>query len=535
MESKKSKDRSIYNKDATPFIPSRKLSLPTYLETNDSDSSSNNSPIPKISSLNNNMAHSIEGSMSPGGFGFNNYLPYQQYPVPQTTFLVTINNLPCEIDSVELSNFIKEVDEEFTFKIVNLQKSAYQELEDVIEIASALIEVYEYNQMSSLIENLDGYEWMERILEVKFLPYFVPYFVPYPPMGGALNPMMKDETIYPYSHPLSRNSSISSSNSNPSTPYSTSMNSDSNFNSTSNLNSSNSSTGVPQFLMNFVSSNKEDSDFIVTKNDQGQNIKVNPCRLFVGNIPFSSTWSNLKKFLIEKCNEFEPNNDIEILRVEIPMNNNLNVKKYQILTSFIRDQTSTPDDLHLNDEEYVIEKNMSRGFAIVTTGNKTSSEKIIKYFDGVEFEGRELTVRFDKFPDFNNYMLQQLYPHQKEKTLANLAFERNSFQQKFYYGNYINQNFNHNMHTGSNSYSYYKQPQYHNRSQSVSYHRHQSPRLPVLQPNFTPQIHPSAHYTNNNMPRSTKKKSKESVMDIVDEDERARELVNSFESLGISS
>lgn len=534
MESKKSKDKLIYNKDATPFVPSRKLSLPTYLETNDSDSSSNNSPIPKISSMNYSFAVSpnpMEGPMSPGGYGFNNYLPYQQVPVPQTTFLVQINNLPCDIDSGELANFIKEFDEDYSFKIVNLQKSAYQELDDVIEIANSLIEVYAYHQMLSMIENLDGYEWMDKILEVKFLPYFVPYFVPYPPPMGP-NPMLKDvDPMYPYSHPLSRNSSISSSNSNPSTSYSGNLKSDSNL-SSSNLNSSSSSTGVPQFLMNFVSSNKEDSDFIVTKNDQGQNIKVNPCRLFVGNIPFSSTWSNLKKFLIEKCNEFEPNNNIEILRVEIPMNNNLNVKKYQILTSFIRDQTSTPDDLHLNDEEYVIEKNMSRGFAIVTTGNKASSEKIIKYFDGVEFEGRELTVRFDKFPDFNNYMLQQLYPHQKEKTLANLAFERNSFHQKFYYGNYLNQNYNHN--NGPSSYSYYKHPQY-NRSQSVSYQRHQSPRLPVLQPNFTPQIHPSAHYTNNNMPRSTKKKSKESVMDNLDEDERARELVNSFESLGISS
>ncbi|KAK6886484.1 hypothetical protein K6H09_005626, partial [Candida tropicalis] len=47
-------------------------------------------------------------------------------------------------------------------------------------------------------------------------------------------------------------------------------------------------------------------------------IKVNARRLFVGNVPYSSNWTSLKNFLINKSNELEPDTNISILRVEIP-------------------------------------------------------------------------------------------------------------------------------------------------------------------------------------------------------------------------
>lgn len=191
-------------------------------------------------------------------------------------------------------------------------------------------------------------------------------------------------------------------------------------------------------------------DLISVEDDEGNPIKVNPRRLFVGNIPFNSTWPALKNFLITKAEELEPGNNIDILRVEIPMQQPRDISKdvsklnsYQFLTLLsqqLQDKSgpSTPEMARANSIPNGPTRGLSRGFAIVTTANKLSLDKIIKYFDNVEFEGRTLTVRYDRFPDFNNYVLQQLYPsnknHNKPAFLSNLAFERNSFQQKFYYG-----------------------------------------------------------------------------------------------------
>lgn len=260
--------------------------------------------------------------------------------------------------------------------------------------------------------------------------------------------------------------------------------------------SSSNPAGVPPFIMNLVNSNHEGTsaskevtssasgeqgsdepslydqmqqnfnssrnEAIYITNEDGQTVKVNPKRLFVGNIPFTSTWPALKNFLVTKSEEIEPDNNIEILRVEIPMQPQTTVKNAYGGSDFYLDNElkQRPDMIHGGGVgSSGSGRGMSRGFAIVTTGNQESSEKLIKYFDDVDFEGRKLTVRFDKFPDFNNYLLQQLYPYSKNNmnsnipnnslnssglygpngipksnVLSNLAFERNLFQQKFYYG-----------------------------------------------------------------------------------------------------
>lgn len=403
------------------------------------------------------------------------------------------------------------------------------------------------------------------------------------------------------SHSSSRSSSLSSTTSN------------------GPLASSNNGTqsGTPQFLLNFVENSKDSSssavtaqnskestdlNYIIVNDDDGNPIKVNPCRVFIGNIPFSSTWSNLKQFLITKCEEFEPDNDISILRVEIPMHSN-SVNSSQVFkfnsyqnkdldeineTNEVNDSGSPTElvdpkkvtnntkklESHPKDQQ-PFPKALSRGFAIVTTGNKESSEKIIEYFDGVEFEGRNLTVRFDKFPEYNNYALQQLNPQTfKEKnTLSHLAFERNSFQQKFYYGNMFGyENNNYQGHNRSHSFS--SIPNYHNTNQKNMYYgynstnrsnsystnhsyshasqnnpnrnyssprnnsTHQSPRFPILPPNFVPQIHPSIKYINtpNGLGKGKRKHDDYDAKPTKDinEDEKARELVNSFKSLDTS-
>jgi hypothetical protein len=77
-------------------------------------------------------------------------------------------------------------------------------------------------------------------------------------------------------------------------------------------------------------------------------------RLFIGNIPYSTEWMDLKDFLRQAGN---------IQRVEIPS-----------------DATG-----------------MSRGFAIATFETDREAERAITEFDGASFQGRYLTVRWDRF------------------------------------------------------------------------------------------------------------------------------------------
>ncbi|KAI5960234.1 hypothetical protein CANMA_004014 [Candida margitis] len=225
-----------------------------------------------------------------------------------------------------------------------------------------------------------------------------------------------------------------------------------------------------------------DEDLIEVPAGEGdspeQLIKVSPTRLFVGNVPYSSNWASLRKFLIEKANEIDPDNGISILRVEIP------ISQMTLNEGLFYGQGT----MH---QPQVLSR--SRGFAIVTTKDRASSQKLIELLNDVEFEGRALTIRFDKFPQFNNYTVQQLHrtplysrpipgtfgrqygnselpmhnrappqsgypqmppvplvPQQATNfnaqqkfvstpsgpsLLSNLAFERNSLQQKIYYGN----------------------------------------------------------------------------------------------------
>ncbi|EMG46049.1 hypothetical protein G210_3725 [Candida maltosa Xu316] len=169
---------------------------------------------------------------------------------------------------------------------------------------------------------------------------------------------------------------------------------------------------------NSVDENEEDDDeYIYIKaeesEDPEQMIKVNPTRLFVGNVPYRSTWSSLKQFLVDKSNELIPNNNISILRVEIPM------QPLSRSTSMYFYQQSRPQP--------VVPK--TRGFAIVTTGDLESSEKLIELFNNMEFEGRSLTVRFDKFPDYNNYTMQHI--NNPQHTQSSSSFSQQQQQPQY--------------------------------------------------------------------------------------------------------
>ncbi|KAK9464201.1 uncharacterized protein V1516DRAFT_669847 [Lipomyces oligophaga] len=87
---------------------------------------------------------------------------------------------------------------------------------------------------------------------------------------------------------------------------------------------------------------------------------VDKHKVFVGNIPFSSSLDDLNDFVRSRCN---------ITRIEIIMN----------------------------------DEGLSRGFAIAQFAGEEESQQAIEALDGVDFQGRILTVRYDRYPDSKPY------------------------------------------------------------------------------------------------------------------------------------
>ncbi|GMG56453.1 unnamed protein product [Ambrosiozyma monospora] len=84
---------------------------------------------------------------------------------------------------------------------------------------------------------------------------------------------------------------------------------------------------------------------------------VSPCRIFIGNIPFHSTYESILSF----------------------MNSSSMIHLQQLILK-------------------VQHNGISKGFAIGLTNSLEESVELIKQFNGVKFEGRRLIVRFDKLP-----------------------------------------------------------------------------------------------------------------------------------------
>lgn len=535
------------------------------------------------------------------------------------SFFVRFSNLPLDVneshlrnllDSIIMNNFDENISQLNQYKIVQFDNNNNAHNDD--PRCFAIIEILHWDFGVKLIEIMNGYEWLLKQLEAQIVPndtydnlhyasldrnnsYYNGYYsnFPYTPVGpmnynympspqhSAQMYQMQQQNSYPNSY-ISRRSSKS------------------NESRRNSRNSTSSSKPLPSFITNLVNENTNEfdssrsdvtndsnlptsSEFIVVKNDEGQSIKVNPCRLFIGNIPFSSTWTTLKNFLVLRSQEIEPENNMQILRVDIPMqlltsqynsNNipdlNVNLNKlnnYQFLSSFISGNIDNRIAGRMDELNTQPSRGLSRGFAIVTTGNKESLDKLIEYFDNVEFESRSLTVRYDKFPDFNNYILQQLNTDNnrdnlKEPSISSLAFERNQFQQKIYYGNTGYQSM-------VNSYFpypvYYNNPMYYpamNYSGPIPGHTQYPPLAsnhhPPQPSNYTssplneyrpvqPQNSPPSNTYRHDIPRnkvnsnppnepkSTRTPRKGDDTPQLSDDEKARELINSFRSLGLSS
>ncbi|KAK9450466.1 uncharacterized protein V1518DRAFT_413920 [Limtongia smithiae] len=83
---------------------------------------------------------------------------------------------------------------------------------------------------------------------------------------------------------------------------------------------------------------------------------LDPCKVFFGNIPFTTQWAELKDYIVSAAN---------VLRVDIVSNH----------------------------------EGHSRGFAIALFATEEDAARAIAAFDGAEFSGRVLTVRLDRYPD----------------------------------------------------------------------------------------------------------------------------------------
>lgn len=286
-----------------------------------------------------------------------------------------------------------------------------------------------------------------------------------PPSGRFLQRRHSSNRSFGQKKSLSRNSSDSTFSSNKN-----SFSSSSSLSSTV-ANSANTKQPVPPFIMNMVSQKtnspppvetsdrSEDNDFINSKTENAEEpIKVNPCRLFIGNVPYSSTWMSLKNFFVQRSKIMRPELNMSILRVEIPMHSPGQGSTFGNGMERINMISESPKSTALGVPQ-IQPISKSRGFAIVTTGNAESADALIALFDNEEFEGRSITVRYDKFPEFNNYVLQQLYNsnnvdkygsdsniYHGSSVINYLAFERNLFQQKFYYGSGLQNPIQHQQH-----------------------------------------------------------------------------------------
>ncbi|ODV83376.1 hypothetical protein CANARDRAFT_25028 [[Candida] arabinofermentans NRRL YB-2248] len=108
-----------------------------------------------------------------------------------------------------------------------------------------------------------------------------------------------------------------------------------------------------------ISLDEEDDNFKTTEQLAvfNSNRHVNPMRLFIGNIPFTSTYASLSAHLNS-------------------------IPKISLSQLFLKTQIN----------------GASKGFAIALCYNEHDAVELIKNFNGVSFEGRELVVRFDQLP-----------------------------------------------------------------------------------------------------------------------------------------
>ncbi|KAK9320430.1 hypothetical protein V1517DRAFT_209316 [Lipomyces orientalis] len=303
-------------------------------------------------------------------------VPMPQPVTPQNEsghFVISVSNLPYVVRWQELKDLVKEIIPNHlivrseVFTVDNNNKRSH---------GVGTITVRGRETALKTVQFLDGYEWHTRTLSAALMSPSV--VVPYPsatqPLAPAFAPMVFQQPVIPPmatqgqspnmqqtqppQQPRSRMHSTPSMSSNSSGQFPSQMHF-----------AIPPSTAMPvQFLGQYpgdfyhpqaASSSPSLASFSEFPQDYHHHRghqTVDKRKVFIGNIPFNSEWRDLKEFVQSAG---------KVVRVDI-----------------------------INNTE-----GQSRGFAIAIFETEEDAQHAIDVFNGVEFEGRILTVRLDRYPE----------------------------------------------------------------------------------------------------------------------------------------
>ncbi|KAJ8103262.1 hypothetical protein POJ06DRAFT_66247 [Lipomyces tetrasporus] len=303
-------------------------------------------------------------------------VPMPQPVAPQNEsghFVISVSNLPYVVRWQELKDLVKEIIPNHlivrseVFTVDNNNKRSH---------GVGTITVRGRETALKTVQFLDGYEWHTRTLSAALMSPSV--VVPHPsatqPLAPAFAPMVFQQPVIP---PLATQGQ--SPNMQPMQPPQQSR---SRMHSTPPMSSNSTgqvgsqmhfaippSTAMPvQFFGQYPGefyhpqaassspSLASFSEFPQNYHHHRGHQTVDKRKVFIGNIPFNSEWRDLKEFVQSAG---------KVARVDI-----------------------------INNTE-----GQSRGFAIAIFETEEDAQHAIDVFNGVEFEGRILTVRLDRYPE----------------------------------------------------------------------------------------------------------------------------------------
>ncbi|KAK9353733.1 hypothetical protein V1523DRAFT_425757 [Lipomyces doorenjongii] len=303
-------------------------------------------------------------------------VPLSQHVVPQNEsghYVISVSNLPYIVRWQELKDLVKEIipnhlivrSEVFTVDNNNRRSHGV-----------GSITVRGRETALKTVQFLDGYEWHTRTLSAALMsPSIV---VPYPsatqPLAPAFAPMVFQPPVIP---PLAQGQSPNMQHAQPPQQSRSRMHSTPPMASTATGQiPSQMPYAIPpspvmpvpvlgQYPAEFYNSHtpSSSSPSLASFSEFSQNYyhhrghqTVDKRKVFIGNIPFNSEWRDLKEFVQTAG---------KVVRVDI-----------------------------INNTE-----GQSRGFAIAIFETEDDAQHAIDVFNGVEFEGRILTVRLDRYPE----------------------------------------------------------------------------------------------------------------------------------------